>query len=86
MSDQIIKKRFSPRCAHNKFIIDDSLTTVECGICGYQLNPIWVIDQLRFQESRYSMAMEEIKKTLEKAKAKTRCKCEHCKKMTRIVR
>lgn len=73
-------------CRHNKYILNEQLNTVKCGICEKELNPIWVLTQFVNAESRYFMNIEALEKTAEKAKKKNRCKCEHCQKMTRIQR
>ena len=78
------KSRFSDRCVHNKFVIDQSLNTVTCGSCGKELNPMWVLSQLCRKEASAWDHLEYLEKQAEKAKDKNRCKCEHCKKMTRI--
>jgi len=46
--DKVIHARsaFERKCKHTKFIVDESLNEVECGICGEKLNPIWVISQM----------------------------------------
>ena len=77
---------FSRRCQHNKFIVDETLNTVECGICGDKLNPIWALAQFSKKEARVRQSVEAAQEIAKKAEAKNRCKCEHCKKMTRIVK
>lgn len=84
--DMVIETLFSGRCQHNKFILDESLEKVKCGLCGQFLNPMWVLRQLSTKENRYHMRIIELHKIAEKAEAKNSCKCEHCQKMTRIQR
>lgn len=74
------------RCIHTKFKVDETLEHVECGLCGKQLNPMWVLIQFGNTESRYFHRINMLKDQAEKAKAKAknRCKCEHCGKMTKI--
>lgn len=78
--------RFGGSCAHNQFIVDEALNTVECGLCHAQLNPIWVLRQLSNTEARYWRHLEALKATAEDAKGRNRCKCEHCQQMTRIIK
>lgn len=82
--DRTIVRSFSGRCRHNKYIVDEKLNTVECGICHKELNPVWVLTQFVNAENRVFMNIDYHKKLAEKAAKKNRCKCEHCKKMTRI--
>lgn len=85
--DAILKEnRFGRRCQHNKFLVDEQLGTVECGICGEKLNPIWVLRQLCGEETRYFRRLEFLKGEADKAEAKNRCKCEKCGQMTRIAK
>jgi hypothetical protein len=85
MSDLILKiNRFSTRCRHNKYIVDPRLNVVECGICGDQLNPMWVLEQLCNQEQRAYQRLQSLNEQADKAEAKNRCKCEKCGEMTRI--
>lgn len=86
-TDEVLSiRRYAFRCRHNKYIVDRTLSAVECGICGERLNPIWVLEQLCDQESRARQHLNALKDKAEKAKEKNRCKCEHCKNMTRIQR
>jgi len=72
------------KCEHNKFVLDDSLSYIKCGICGEHLNPLWVLKQLSNHEARYNRRIIELKKIAEKADNKNKCKCQHCGKMTAI--
>lgn len=88
MSENVIKlvNKFSIKCRHSKFLIDESLALVECGICGEKLNPIWVLSELSKKEHRLYQSMQNAKETADKADQKNKCKCEHCQKITRISR
>lgn len=85
--DKVIQvvKRFARNCQHNKFILDDQLGYVKCGICGEQLNPMWVIQRFSDSEHRLFRHLEQLRNLVEVTKNKTRCKCEHCGKMTNIA-
>ncbi|MFA0809537.1 hypothetical protein [Microbulbifer epialgicus] len=82
----IHKLRIGERCQHNKFLLDESLESVICGICDTPLDPMWVIQQFANAEHRLFMRMKSLEEIARKAEAKNRCKCEHCNKMTRIQR
>lgn len=85
MNEKIIQRENGLfRCVHNKFIVDETLDHVKCGLCGESLNPVWALGQLSNRESRAIRHIEIMEKIAEKAEKKNRCKCEHCHKMTRI--
>lgn len=77
---------FQRKCKHNKILYDEALSSVECAICNEKLNPMWVIKQLSEKEHRAHRRIEDLTALADKAIAKTKCKCEHCGKITRIVR
>ena len=57
---------------------------VECCACHARLDPMFVLMELAHMESRWMNARRasiEIRKELEQ---RTRCKCEHCGRMTNI--
>ena len=66
------------KCTHPEILVDQSLSHVECGKCGEKLNPIWVLGRYATEGNRYSMRWEAIKKVIEKAEKKNKCKCQHC--------
>lgn len=82
--DNVINLKHDFSCSHNKFVLDEKLNTVECGICGKELNPIWVLKKISHSESRLNRTLDLLIDKIEKCKNKLRCKCQHCKKMTRI--
>lgn len=82
----VVYNVFPKRCQHNKFEVNESLALIKCGTCGEPLNPIWCLAQFARAESRYQLRITELEKTAAKAEKKNKCKCEHCKKMTRIHR
>lgn len=77
--------RFKKKCQHNKFIVDQELATVECGLCGEKLNPIWALGQLCDKEGRAHRTYERVKKLTEILDGKTKCKCKNCGKITPIA-
>ena len=85
-NEKIINFTKWPTCRHSNFIVDVSLQEVECGKCGQKLNPMFVIERMANEESRERGLIKELKEEIEKSRSKMRCKCEHCKKMTRIAR
>ena len=87
MSDNVLLvAKWTEQCRHNKFIVDETLNEVQCGICGSYLNPMWVLKHLCGHEHRAANHLKELEQQVEKTKDKLRCKCQHCGKMTRIHR
>lgn len=80
---EVIKRKWET-CSHTKYLVSEKLNYVECGLCGKELNPMWVLAQMCNRENRANMEVDRLKKIAEKADSKNRCKCEHCGKMTRI--
>lgn len=65
-------------------VINEDTGMVDCECCGKSLTPIFVLKQMASNESRWnesSRRMREMKKELQ---ARTKTKCEHCKKFTTI--
>lgn len=87
MTERVIQQagRFAGSCQHNKFIYDETKGYVECGICGEHLNPMWVLQQFTDTESRVVRHLNQLKRLVEETKAKTKCKCQNCGKMTDIA-
>lgn len=71
-------------CSHKTFIIDDSLNEVECEQCHAKLNPMWVLARLAAEEGDWRRRSEIAHAIEAKLETRTRCKCDHCGKMTRI--
>lgn len=77
-------RQFEGKCLHQRVVVDTSLTKLECSDCGKEVNAVeWVANTtelyaaLKYERQRYDTA-----KTL--FDVKSRCKCEHCGKITRI--
>ncbi|SDV49254.1 hypothetical protein SAMN05216551_107187 [Chitinasiproducens palmae] len=73
------------KCAHvHGFTVDESLEQVTCRTCGERLNPMWVLSQLCNSETRWRQSREQYQDEMKRLKERSRTKCEHCGKMTRI--
>lgn len=72
------------KCKHIQVLVDEQLGHVECEKCGEKLNPIWVLTRLAREETRWAYERKQLEETTEKYNAKSRCKCEHCGKMTKV--
>ena len=80
------QKTKNQKCKHInvEYIVDPSEKEVECGACGTKLNPIWVLQKLAANDSRYQNMFRLYLETKEDLKKRVRTKCLHCGKMTPI--
>ena len=85
-NEKVFKITSWPKCNHSNYLVDTSLQEVECGKCGKKLNPMYVIEQMCNAESQQRHRLSELKKEVENTELKMKCKCQHCKQMTRIQR
>jgi len=81
------------KCYHKTFIVDHTLDVVVCEQCGEKVSPMWVLKSLTESETRAGWRLAELQEAaikdremIEADRNKTRCKCQHCHKMTRISR
>lgn len=66
--------------------IRDGETEVECGCCGVRLDPMFVLKTLAGRESEYAQNSKRAMEVMNRLNERTRTKCEHCDRMTRISR
>jgi len=66
--------------------IREGETEVECGHCKTRLNPMWVLTQMAGRESRWRHARQTYLDEMRRLAERSRTKCEHCGRMTRISR
>lgn len=73
-------------CVHlnGPFLIDDTLAEVTCGRCKQKLNPMFVLKQLMHSESRWHQSFNQYQGEMKRLSERSKTKCEHCNKMTRI--
>lgn len=86
MSDlgKVIEFRKKTFCRHNSLIVDEDLEKIECKNCGEKLNPFFAIRKLMQLSEVWKKQKAEADLSRENAEKKTKTKCEHCGKMTRI--
>lgn len=72
------------KCWHGPYEIDEAAAEVTCKACGEKLNPMWVLKQLAQKESRYHEAAARYQGEMKRLGERSRTKCEHCSRMTRI--
>lgn len=73
-------------CHHRSFIVDESKAEVECADCGEKVNPMWALTRLCTRESRWHQAHDRYQDEMKRINERSRTKCDHCGKMTRISR
>jgi hypothetical protein len=79
------------KCTHHpmfgaSFIVDEKLSEVECSLCHAKLNPVWAMARIADQDRRFAEARERYVEETKRLSERSRTKCEHCQKMTRISR
>lgn len=74
----------SGNCKHRRFLIDSKKALVECADCGDQLNPMWVLETLCDEETRYMREKKRYSELLDELRKRSKCKCNHCGKFTDI--
>ena len=73
-------------CSHDRFVVDEKKSEVECADCKEKLNPMWVLVHLAAMDSRMREASKRYKDEMARLSDRSRTKCEHCGKMTGISR
>lgn len=75
-------------CTHTmvQYYIDPSEAEVTCSRCQTKLNPMWVLGQLATEDRRYAESQKAAKEAQARLADRSRTKCDHCGKMTRISR
>lgn len=68
------------------YVVDEALAEVECGKCGAKLNPMWVLQRLANEDRRMAESQERYQDEQRRLAERSRTKCDHCGKMTRISR
>ena len=83
----------SRNCQHTHIIVDPILSQVKCEKCEKLLDPMAVLVRFtdeqslwQFRATQYRDAYIKFQALDQELATKHRCKCEHCKKMTRIDR
>jgi hypothetical protein len=75
---------YGAKCPHKRFTIDEKLALVECSDCKERLDPIYALKTLAQQEGRYHELHTRYADQMKRLGERSRTKCEHCQKMTRI--
>lgn len=64
--------------------IREGETEAECGCCGVRLDPMFVLRTLAGRESEYERRRKVAAEETKRLNDRSRTKCEHCDRMTRI--
>jgi hypothetical protein len=68
------------------YVVDATKNTVECGRCGADLNPMWVLSQLCNRDAQFHESARRYREETKRLAERSRTKCEWCDRMTRISR
>ncbi|WP_423454289.1 hypothetical protein [Ottowia sp. VDI28] len=76
------------KCEHvfTSFEVDVKAGKCRCKACGEEVGPMFVLDQLMKAESRWMRTLADYQDSMKRLAERSRCKCDHCGKMTRIHR
>lgn len=74
------------KCQHfnASFEVDVDAGECTCSKCGEKVSPIFVLQQLMHHESRWNRTREAYQEEMRRLEERSRTKCDHCGKMTRI--
>lgn len=68
------------------YLIGEGETEVECSACGTRLDPMFVLRRLAHEETKWHERRQRYNDEMKRLDERSRTKCEHCNKMTRISR
>jgi hypothetical protein len=76
------------KCRHifTQYEVDIDAGKCKCLKCGAEVSPIFVLEQLMHQESRWMRTREAYLDEMKRLDERARTKCQHCGEMTRISR
>lgn len=80
---QLVQPRFD-QCQHTRFKIDSRLEKVTCRDCGESVSPLYALESMSRTESEFRRLIQRYQDEKAKHEQRSRCKCQHCGKMTRI--
>jgi Zn finger protein HypA/HybF involved in hydrogenase expression len=82
--DSFMRRRIGRKCKHLRCELDESLAELKCNDCGERLSPVAYIKVIVEAWDYYEQRIQQYEETKKRFEAKTRCRCEHCQKMTRV--
>lgn len=81
---EVITRYRHDKCQHKHISVDEVENEVECADCGKRLNPIVALVRLAREESRLKIRIQQLKELNRQFDEKSRTKCQHCGRMTRV--
>lgn len=82
----VARNRYMPGCCrHLNITIDEDLFEVKCDDCGEKINPVSMLARFCNEQSMWEREGQQVKTLLAKLDERTRCKCQHCGRITRIT-
>lgn len=74
------------KCHHYNasFEVDVDAGECTCSKCGGKVTPMFVLQQLMHHESRWNRTREEYASEMKRLSERSKTKCDHCGKMTRV--
>lgn len=81
-------RRDFQKCQHIQVAIDSKAMELVCKKCEAKVNPVlWIKDSIEYfarLQNRIQEAREKLKEDEDELKARSRARCQHCRKMTAI--
>lgn len=73
-------------CSHlmTAFTVDVKAGKCACRGCGQEVSPMFVLERLMQKESQWQRTREAYQGEMQRLGERTKTKCQHCKKMTRV--
>lgn len=73
-------------CNHwpSQFEVDANAAKCRCKKCGAEVSAMFVLERLMLDESRWNQTREAYQDEMKRLKERSRTKCDHCGKMTRV--
>ena len=82
--ERVLQEVHSYKCGHRRFTIDAKLMQVECRDCKEKLDPMYALIALSRQETQYHELHARYMDELTRLGERSKTKCQHCQRMTRI--
>lgn len=76
------------KCHHllASYEVDIDAGKCRCKACGEEVSPMFVLERLMNSESRWMQTLANYQDAMKRLAERSRTKCDHCGKMTRISR
>ena len=81
----LMERRYHAECPHLQIKIDTLLSEVTCRGCGAKINAVEWISIMASEWSRVKQLYERLEASKAAYEEKKTCRCEHCKKVTKVT-